>query len=67
MFACCWGEGTELLGVVIASCVSGARVYLLLRSCMSLQSAEEFVLNEMVARVSFQMVVCCVWMSLVIS
>ena len=34
---------------------------------MSLQSAEEFVLNEMVARVSFQMVVCCVWMSLVIS
>ena len=30
MFACCWGEGELLFGVVIDSCVSGASVYLLL-------------------------------------
>ena len=67
MFACCWGEGTELLGVVRASCVSGARVYLLFRSCMSLQRAEGFVLKVMVERVSFQMALCCARISSVIS
>ena len=53
--------------VVIASCVSGARVYLLFMSCMSLQSLEGFVLKVMFARVSFQMFDCCVRISSEIS
>ena len=62
-FACCCGEGTLLFCVVMASCVSGTLVYLLLRSRMSLQSLEGFVLYEMFASVVFQMVSCCFRMS----
>ena len=62
-FACCCGEGTLLFCVVMASCVSGTLVYLLLRSRMSLQSLEGFVLYDMFASVVFHMVSCCFRMS----
>ena len=58
MFACSWGEGTVLLRVVMASCVSGASVYLLLRLRMSLQSLEGFVLKVMSTSICFHFVSC---------
>ena len=47
-----------LLRVVMASCVSGASVYLLLRLRMSLQSLEGFVLKVMSTSICFHFVSC---------
>ena len=44
-FDCSLGEGIVLLFVVIASCVSGVSVYLVLVLAMSLQSLEGLVLS----------------------
>ena len=43
-FDCSLGEGIVLLFVVMASCVSGVSVNVLLRLCMCLQSLEGLVL-----------------------
>ena len=52
-----------LLRVVIASCVSGASVYLLLRLRMCPQSLEGFVLNVSESSSCFHFVCCSCWIS----
>ena len=52
-----------LLRVVMASCVSGASVYLLLRLRMCPQSLEGFVLNVSESSSCFHFVCCSCWIS----
>ena len=69
-FDCSMGEGIVLLFVVMASCVSGVSVYLLLRLLMSLQSFEGvvmYVIVLIVLRSCFHLVCCSSWISLDIS
>ena len=56
------GEGIMLF-VVMALCVSGVSVYMLLRLLVSLQSLERLVLYVMVLRICFHLVCCLCWMS----
>ena len=66
-FDCSLGEGIVLLFVVMASCVSGASVNVLLRLCISLQSLEGFVLYVIVLRSCFHLICCSCWISSCIS
>lgn len=56
-----------VLFVSIASCVSGALVYLLFRVCISFQSLDGSVRKLSSCRVSFQVVCCCCLISSSIS
>ena len=62
-FDCSLGEGIVLLFVVMASCVSGVSVNVLLRLCMCLQSLEGLVLYVIVLRSCFHLICCSCWIS----
>ena len=52
-----------MLFVAMASCVSGALLWVLLRLCLSLQSLEGFVLTVMDSTICFHLVCCSCKMS----